>query len=495
MGQGQSTGEKSEDVSIYPEDIQMAHHKIVAMREKLAVLKAQGKVNKKKRKKEIKVLSREKMDLHVTLMKLGKHAQRHYSFWEYVRIIRSTFNSTAAPLQIEGSTMTLNKDSVKKEVPKSREMVKQSDAVQYTIFAFYEAYLLKKLHIAMMLKTQKKLHAKGWNDMVMFLYYEIPKIQTSFEKAEAKIMNLQTDEEAHKAHVEQIYKSHIENQKNLMMALQEGVEGKVRAAPEGTQFSFKKKKPESTVGSNRSLTASASSSRSVESEGSSGSFKHKAARSSMFGPAYEAGSIKKEAYQAPWMKNSRNKIAKVVQKTQTPEEEAATEKTKSAAPAPAPTPAAFNRKAKFQSKFKKFEAPKEEEEEKPVVKEPEPEPVKDDEKPSSDKSPDETEATTEAEEETVSVKKKKKKLPKGMPETLEIGTGSGDEVALEEGESIKKKKKKKKKKVGTTDSEDEGLEDGGEAIVKKKKKKKKKVGESSNSSVVSELSNGSHLPH
>ena len=102
MGQGQSSTAKNEDVSLYPEDIQKTHKKIVAMREKLALLKAEGKAQKEKRKKEIKILEKEKMELHVTLMKLGKHAQRHFSFWEYVRIIRSTFNSTAAPLAIEG---------------------------------------------------------------------------------------------------------------------------------------------------------------------------------------------------------------------------------------------------------------------------------------------------------------------------------------------------------------------------------------------------------
>ncbi|KAL3938505.1 MAG: hypothetical protein SGBAC_006603 [Bacillariaceae sp.] len=541
MGQGHSSNNRRvEDVSMYPEDIQKAHDKVVAMREKLAILKAEGKANKKKRKKQIKVLLKEKMELHVTLMKLGKHAQRHFSFWEYVRIIRSTFSSMPAPQQIQqGSTNT----NAKKEVPKTKTIVKQSDAVQYTIFAFYEAYLLKKLHIAMMLKTQKKLHAKGWNDMVMFLYYEIPKIQTSFEKAEAKIAHAQSEEVGHKSHVEKLYNSHIQNQKNLMIVLQEGVEGKSRAAPEGTEYSFRKKKDEVTVGSSRSLAndSAESSSRSMSSTGTgSGSFRKKEVRSSVFGPAYEAGSSKKEAYQAPWMKNSRNKLAKSVEKAQTPQEEAAAA-AKSATPASSP----FNRAAKFQSSFKKNQAPQEsvkeeepepkppkkfnraakfqsslkknqvveesvkevEEEEQPVVKEePEtepilqkPEPVKDEPVvKDDDNSPGETEATdklTEAEEEVT----KKKKLPKGMPETLEIDTASGDEYSLD-GDTAgdapvkKKKKKKKKKKVGLAESEDEDLEGGG-VVKKKKKKKKKKVGVSSNSSVVSELSNGSNLPH
>ena len=124
-------------------------------------------------------------------------------------------------------------------------MVKQSNAVQYTIFAIFEAYLLKKLHLAMMLKTQKKLHAKGWNDMVMFLYYEIPKIQASFQKTEAKILNQQQEEMGHKCHVENLYKTHIENQKALIAALQEAAEGKSRSLSGG--FSFKKETLDSLI--------------------------------------------------------------------------------------------------------------------------------------------------------------------------------------------------------------------------------------------------------
>eukprot|EP00526_Cylindrotheca_closterium_P006201 CAMPEP_0113623592 /NCGR_PEP_ID=MMETSP0017_2-20120614/12141_1 /TAXON_ID=2856 /ORGANISM="Cylindrotheca closterium" /LENGTH=601 /DNA_ID=CAMNT_0000533555 /DNA_START=87 /DNA_END=1892 /DNA_ORIENTATION=+ /assembly_acc=CAM_ASM_000147 len=599
MGQGHSSSTKrDEDVSMYPQDVQRTHHKVLALRDKLAVLKAEGKANKKKRKKQIKELEKEKMELHVTLMKLGKHAQRHFSFWEYVRIIRSTFNSTSAVKQIQGSSITLGKD---KEVPATRAIVKQSDAVQYTIFAFYEGYLLKKLHVAMMLKTQKKLHAKGWNDMVMFLYYEIPKIQTSFEKAEAKIVHTQHEEEGHKSHVDEAYQSHIQNQKNLMAALQDACEGKVRVAPEGTQFSFKKKSLEREAsasssrsglkdGSSRSFKdgSVASSQRSVDSSDSgSGSFRKKTVRSSMYGPAYEAGSSKKEVYQAPWMKNSRNKLKKSTEKARGEDEPESS---------PAPAPAPFNRAAKFKPSFKKSQVPKEEEEEEeaakapapgpfnrkakfatpfkkknepepakeepapepepepePVKEEPEPEPVKEEPepvkeepepvkeepepvkeepepvkeepepvkeepepvpepvkdvedvdlndaepaKPSSDKSPDETAATgksTEGEEEVATKKKKKKKnLPKGMPETLEIDTGSGDEYSVDgAGEPVKKKKKKKKKKAVSTESEDEDFLEG-EGVVKKKKKKKKKPGVSSNSSVVSELSNGSSL--
>ena len=113
------------------------------------------------RKIEIRFLEKERLNSQINLMKLGKIAQKHISFWEYTRIIRTTFQSTEPLAITDGSTTSLSTQATNKTqtTSKSTTLVKQSSSVQYTIFAFYEAYLLKKLHIAMMLKTQRKLQA------------------------------------------------------------------------------------------------------------------------------------------------------------------------------------------------------------------------------------------------------------------------------------------------------------------------------------------------
>jgi len=402
-------------------------------------------------------------------------------------------------------------------------MVRQSDAVQYTIFAFYEAYLLKKLHVAMMLKTQKKLHAKGWNDMTMFLYHELPKIRTSFEKAEAKLLNQQQDHGGERAHVEELCKAHIENQKRLMEALQEGVEGKARSGPEGGQYSFKTKASESMDSSEEFSSGSF--------RAASGSSQTRQARNSLNGPAFESGSSKNEEYQAPWMKSSRDKLAKTAQKARGPtEEEQKAEEARIAAEKKAAQEAeaarikaekeadeariAAEKKAAQEAEAARIKAEKEADEariatEKKAAQEAEAakEEISQEER-TSVITPEETETTekssiAEEEEEPSSElsskkkKKKKNKLPTGM--SLEIVT-SDEDISLDgDGPSSefvpgtkKKKKKKKKKKIGTgTDSDGEDLlGDGATGVVKKKKKKKKKQ-VSSNSSVVSELSNGS----
>lgn len=372
MGQGQSSDGKF-NPSEYPEDIRTLHFKAEETREKLRAVKEERQALAKERKEQLKHLEKEKMKRLVTLMKLGKHAQRHISFWEYVRIIRTTFQSSK-PLMItnggESSSMSLNK---KPTLSKETSMVKQSDAVHYTIFAFYEAYLLKKLHIAMMLKTQKKLHSKGWNDVVMFLYYEIPRIEASFQDTESNLLNGKYAGEGHLEHVKEVFEDHIRNQQNLMDALE--------SAPKDDAIS---------------RDGSASKNSQSGSGGGSG------LRRSMFGPSYRSGT--KEEYEAPWMKNSRNKLKKSTEKANKPLEEEGEETTTAA------------------------------------------------ETTSSSKS--DTKKTS------TSSKKKNKVLPKGMPETLEINNSFEEEAkkkaeaaataAGEEAEKKKEKKKKKKKKKGAS---------------------------------------------
>lgn len=285
MGQGQSSGKFN--ASDYPQDIQTLHYKAEEIREKLKAAKEQRRFLAAERKQQIKYLEKEKLKRHVALMKLGKHAQRHTSFWEYVRVIRTTFQSSG-PLPItEGSSITLRTDDKTSTAAKPKvtetAIVKQSDAVHYTIFAFYEAYLLKKLHIAMMLKTQKKLHSKGWNDVVMFLYYEIPRIEKSFQDTESTLLNNKYAGEGHLEHYKETFEDHLRNQQNLMDALE--------LAPKVDE----------------------------DSADGSGSKSGGGLRRSMFGPSYRSGA--KTDYEAAWMKSSRNKFKKSAKKARHPDEE------------------------------------------------------------------------------------------------------------------------------------------------------------------------------
>lgn len=221
MGQNQS-GPKTLDPSLYPPDVVQLQDQINQLRKKIADTRAEGEQFDKERKIEIRSLEKERLNSQINLMKLGKIAQKHISFWEYTRIIRTTFQSTEPLAITDGSTTSLSTQATNKTqtTSKSTTLVKQSSAVQYTIFAFYEAYLLKKLHIAMMLKTQKKLHCKGWKDVAMFLYDEIATLEQMFKDNVSNLLNAKYEEDTRLEQLNDAYNDHIRNQQQLIEYLE-----------------------------------------------------------------------------------------------------------------------------------------------------------------------------------------------------------------------------------------------------------------------------------
>ena len=151
MGQGQSAPPQTLDPSLYPHDVVTLQNDINTLRKRLQDLKDEGKHNDRERRSELRYLEKQRLNSQINLMKLGKMAQKHISFWEYCRIVRTTFRATT-PLAIKNHEHSSMSMSTQASTSTSTAIVRQSSAVHYTIFAFYEAYLLKKLHIAMMLK-------------------------------------------------------------------------------------------------------------------------------------------------------------------------------------------------------------------------------------------------------------------------------------------------------------------------------------------------------
>jgi hypothetical protein len=277
MGGGQS--HEAVDLSQYPDDYKEIHRKVEDARMRLKMLKEEGLLKIKERKVEVYHFEKAKLKRHYQLINLGKTAQRYISFWEYARIVRRTFNSpTLVPIkQGSSSNFTVGSEQSIAPASKSTAIVKQSQAVQYTIFAFYEAYLLKKLHIAMMLKNQKKLHSKGWNDIVMYLYNEIPSLDQTFKLAENTFLISKYEHEGYVDQLKEANENHISAQKNLIKGLIE--------APDDDDLST----------------------------GSISAGGRRRARASMFTKSYKPGTIR-DSYEAPWMKNSRTKLKQSTEK-------------------------------------------------------------------------------------------------------------------------------------------------------------------------------------
>lgn len=124
-------------------------------------------------------MEQELYDKQVELFYLGKSATKHIGFRGYLKIINKVSPRTQADFMTPGD---YNKD--KKPATQSTAMVLRSAILNFSLFALFEAWLLKRMHFVSIQKHQRRLHQKGWKNIVAFYSEEIPQIQEIFAKQE-----------------------------------------------------------------------------------------------------------------------------------------------------------------------------------------------------------------------------------------------------------------------------------------------------------------------
>eukprot|EP00980_Cylindrotheca_fusiformis_P015935 scaffold4663_cov109-Cylindrotheca_fusiformis.AAC.9 len=181
--------------------------KIRLYRQELKTLIADGVAEKHQRQYELNQLDNELYEKKLALHQLGEESKTFYSFWDYVSIVQSTPYPQQQQKEKEGERNT-NPSSSKEERRKRRKKKKslpssssastqstpsttnaacpssnskassvtsQSTAVMaFTIFGFFEAYLVRRLHLALLLQHQCSMQKKGWNEIIVSCYDEFP---------------------------------------------------------------------------------------------------------------------------------------------------------------------------------------------------------------------------------------------------------------------------------------------------------------------------------
>ncbi|KAL3931282.1 MAG: hypothetical protein SGBAC_011383 [Bacillariaceae sp.] len=124
-------------------------------------------------------MEQELYDKQVELFYLGKSATKHIGFRGYLKIINKVSPRTQADF------MKPDNYDAKKQAPnRTTAMVLRSAILNFSLFALFEAWLLKRMHFVSIQKHQRRLHQKGWKAIVAFYSEEIPLIQEIFEKQE-----------------------------------------------------------------------------------------------------------------------------------------------------------------------------------------------------------------------------------------------------------------------------------------------------------------------
>lgn len=97
-----------------------------------------------------------------------------------MRIIQTTFQSTKRPTLQTDFIFQENVSNANTKKTNDTAIIPQSYRVAYSIFAFFEAYLLKRLHLAMLLQNQQRIHRESWSNNVAQLFLEISPLKKQF---------------------------------------------------------------------------------------------------------------------------------------------------------------------------------------------------------------------------------------------------------------------------------------------------------------------------
>jgi hypothetical protein len=189
---------------------------IKRMRVKLYQTKAEGITQRDKQGQEIYDLEMALYKKRTQLMNMGRSCQDAFSFSEYINIIQRTYTSSKIPLRPVKSVF--REDG---EKATTTDIVPQYFTLSYTIFAWLEAYLLKRLHLAMLQQNQKHIHSKTWSGVVADMYFVIPVLKKNFEKKLGRLFLRKQNVEIEKHQKQDAYADHVRLQEKTIMKLEQ----------------------------------------------------------------------------------------------------------------------------------------------------------------------------------------------------------------------------------------------------------------------------------
>jgi hypothetical protein len=159
--------------------------KIGETRKELRNLREEGARQRQRYYNEIHKIEMEVYEIKMKLFKKGEQSKSIWNFWDYVKEVNKTLHSVPAQMK-PAST------------PPDSKQPSQSTALVapwyfFNVFTLFEAMLLRRLHIAMLLKNQRDIQGKAWNAVIVFMYDMIPGIKDSAKQAKGDFEQNKTD--------------------------------------------------------------------------------------------------------------------------------------------------------------------------------------------------------------------------------------------------------------------------------------------------------------
>ncbi|CAJ1964773.1 unnamed protein product [Cylindrotheca closterium] len=166
--------------------------KIALTKENLIRTKQLGGVNKRTQEDEIYYFEMELYKKKYILHKRGHDAKQYLSFWEYVEIVNTVLHADSTDYSVASGDMTLEQHKAAQEQEKEKRKAAAGTLAKhnghFNVYSFFEAFLLRRLHIAMILKHQRAKQSDVWNDVIMSLYNIMPGMKKRNKAANEKLI-------------------------------------------------------------------------------------------------------------------------------------------------------------------------------------------------------------------------------------------------------------------------------------------------------------------
>ena len=183
-------------------DLIRLNKQILDLKFDLYKMRVHGIIQRDKYNAELDDLDSDLFYKKMELMKLAGDCYKEFSFGDYMRIIQSVYQSSDRPTYP-------SKSIFRNDGEKETAIVPQYYTVTYTFFAFFEAYLLRRLHIAMLQQKQQKIHSKTWSQAIADMYFEIPAVVKKFKETMTNLDFLQETVQQKKSKMEDLFANHV----------------------------------------------------------------------------------------------------------------------------------------------------------------------------------------------------------------------------------------------------------------------------------------------
>lgn len=191
--------------------------KIQQCRNELKVLIDNGVAQDQNRQSELNQMDLELYEKKLELHHIGERAKVFFSFWDYVKIVQSIAYRNRKKKKKKKATASLTVSSTGMTCASSN-----SSMMAFTIFGFFEAYLLRRLHLALLLQNQCLMQKHGWNDIIVYLYDKIPETRRDAKKANVLLAYVKEQEPHYQEDMQDTIEQLLFLQEKLMFRLRHG---------------------------------------------------------------------------------------------------------------------------------------------------------------------------------------------------------------------------------------------------------------------------------